>query len=285
MFGPSECMFGDSISHHRSVDFRRFLFDLEVAFKRVFGVPDDWAVLFLPGGGTLANEAVAASFDCVVEGPNTPFVDRLRRLNKYNRRGYPAKVRCCVAYDTALSLPIDVSPSDDLLTFVDCVSGFPFYQWPRSADAWSTVSGKQLNSTPGLGILAMSPRFQTLARQDSSHSMLSVADYLMFRDRGETPHTPAISLLDDLYSILGKFDIIEHCSMIAARRELLETIVPESATVGSGPVFTIKAGLLHDEFVDKWGLYPGSVGPQMFLHANGDWDGIIKELGDIEWHC
>lgn len=285
MFGPSECMFGETTNHHRSNDFREFLSGLEHKFKRKFAIQDDWVVLFLAGGGTLANESILASFDCVVDGPNTPFVERLHRLNKYNHRNSPPKVRCCLAYDTALSMPIDVLPSDDLLTFVDCVSSFPYYQPSGGVDAWSTVSGKQLGSTPGIGILAMSPKFLDLARVDSSHSVLSVADQLEYRVNGETPHTPAISLLEDLDRVLDLFSLADHTAMIHNRRELLEAVVPDEFIVGHGPVFTVRAGKLPDWLIHKWDLYPGMVGPQLFLHAEGDWADIMRELGEIKWHC
>ena len=288
MFGPSEWDFDMTIDHHRSGSFHVFMESLENIFKERFDIPDDWTVLFVSGGGTLANEIILASCDCGVVGSlQAPFVERLRRLNKYHVRSHSntQAVRCCVAYDTAQSKVLNVPPSNGILTFVDCVSSFPYYAPPVGIDAWSTVSSKQLGSSPGLGILVLSPKFvASVVRQDLSHSMLSLSDYLLYHDKHELPHTAPTELLNGLWETLIQFDKVHLRSDIIHRRNLLDAVVPGEFRIGVGPVFTFKQDVLPDCFNAKWGLYQGSYGPQAFLHANGDWQGFIEELRRIKWN-
>ena len=290
MFGPSEWAFNGITNHHRSPDFHRFLRGLEEAFKRTFDIQENWTVLFMPGGGTLANEIVLSSCVSEVVGPDLPFVERLRRLSRYSGRnhvwgGYNGPIiRACVAYDTATSTVLPVLPSDRMMTFADCVSSFPYYDIPVDVDAWSTVSGKQLGASPGIGILALSPRFRTAVHSSSSRSILSLSDWLDFHDRGEQPHTPATQLLENLFDHISHFNVETLRKSIDERRNLLEKFVPADKYMGTGPVFTFLADALPKSLVRKWDIYPGSVGPQLFLHAVGDWTGLLNDLKGIRWN-
>jgi len=287
MFGPSEWTFNGVTNHHRSPAFRWFLRNLEAEFKRVFGVREDWTVLFMPGGGTVVNDAVLSSCPCHVEGPDLPFVNRLCRLNNHllPRNSYRPLVRACVSYDTATSTVLSVPPSDGfVMTFADCVSSFPYYGIPTSIDAWSTVSGKQLGASPGIGILAMSPRFRTAIRPTSSRSVLSLSDWLDFHSLGEQPHTPAVQLLENLAGTINSFSVPGLRETIDKRRAALEVLVPAGEHTGTGPVFTFLTDSLPESLIRKWDVYPGGVGPQLFLHAGGDWTGLFNDLKGIQWN-
>ena len=292
MFGPSDSWVRGRRVHHRSSQFHNTLWELESAFKDKFGVPRDWAVLFLTGSGTLANEIVCQSyFTSVVAKSEREFSLRLLQL-ALRHRGLGANARpCCLAYvpyDTASS-SVEAAPSlsPDELLFADMVSAFPYYDPDPAVGIFSTVSCKQLGCTPILSILAVSPDAQERLWKDDSESVLSLQSYLRWRDRGETPHTPSAPLYAELLAEIGGFEIEPFRRKIDKRRQKLEAVVPKTACCGIGPVFTFLPSVALCGIQRKWDLYTGAVGPQVFLYAEYDeaFDQLCDDLRRVEWPC
>ena len=86
----------------------------------------------------------------------------------------------------------------------------------------------------------------------------------------KAPHTPAISLLWKLNEWLryGCGDVERNRILIQGRRRYFEAIVPKKyrPDTDKGPVFSVNAGILSDEFVERFQIYRVDGCPHFFLH-------------------
>jgi len=308
VFGPSETWLSKfGRGHHRSFPFHRLLSETERLFKERFDISDDWIVLFVTGSGTLANEIVLDSFGPIwVEGRGE-FADRLRQLqgrpwadagspDPGNRFAIWTKPRCgrpleeataIVHYETYESR---LNPPDALkdkkIAIEDNVSGFPYYLPYPQSNVWTTVAFKQLCGSCGLSIVVIRKDLLELTKPASPFgSTLNLLSYVEAREKKETPHTPAAEALGQLHMTLEGFpNLGEWRDAIDKRRKLIVEAVKPENVIGEGPVVTVQPGVLPEWFVQKWGLYIGRAGPQMFLHdENAIQDHVLflKEL----WSC
>jgi len=276
--------------HHREKRFEDVYSETEQFWRERFDVPPGAAVLFVTGSGTLALEAALNSLlphqrlwipDAIYE-----FSTRLQRLAlKHGRLAASpedAVGNAFVTYETGDSL-LRVPPQSIVLA--DCVSSFPYYDAPK-AEIVVTVASKQLGAWPGLSVVVV--RESAWARMKDvnyEYSSLNLCEYAAAAP--QTPHTPAIMLLQDLRDRLAGFDLARARATIDARRAALEEVFAPSDIIGGGPVFTVRAAALPVGVARDFRLYKSRRGYQLFLWSGDDhdYDRFIHELQKTRCSC
>jgi hypothetical protein len=255
-------------------------------FKERFGVPASHDVLLLTGSGTLANQAALYTFGSgwSVRQPELEFGGRLKRFLQTEGLYKPESSNTAwVLYDTDTSHLNEAPASSHGLQMADCVSAFPYYSPPASADVWTTVSSKQLGALPVLGIVVVSPRAWEHARFLTNSDHYSYLNLLRWRNaqlNDESPYTPAIPLVEDLRDVLASFDAHNFSSMIDSRRRACERALG-GAVVGEGPVVTVAPGAISDEVATRLDLYRRrGGGHQVFLWSGTDeqYERMLSEI-------
>ena len=293
MFGPNN----EPSIHHREEAFEELYIDTQQKFCRLARLDEKiWDVFFITGSGSCAIETMLYSVTKpLVVATQGHFSNRVLNYLAQTKTDGPktrGEYQYVVTYETATSqfnkasttyngeiLPIDVK-----LTVTDCVSSFPYYD--PQGDMWATVASKQLGCSPGLSIIVMKKELwynDIIKPADASY--MSLAKYKIKDDIHQTPHTPAISLLQDLNKKLDKFDVTTHRKMIDKRREKILSMLPPNLIIGDGPVVTIKNNNYKTtELVMRTGLYNNSsAGPQIFLWSGTDeqYEELYKELEKV----
>ena len=294
MFGPNN----KPKFHHRGDQFQELYYELEEYFLTLANLdPLEWRVIFITGSGTVANEimchSVVPDINVITHGHFSSrfrnYLDYVGKLTTDSENGQVA-----VLYETSESnykkdLITRSSNSKPKIVLADCVSAFPYYDIPDEVDIWTTVSGKQLGCHPGISMVVLKKElvYSGLIKPIEP-SYLSLAKYLDYSDRWQTPNTPAISLMEELVTALQEFDVRKYRKMIDDRREkILELIGGQIESVGEGPVLTLKLDkdgfipLNMTHLINHFDLYNhSSGGPQIFLWSGDDeqYDELYKFL-------
>lgn len=252
--------------HHRSASFHDLLDKAEKTLRDAFGL-HGYDLFFVTGCGTLVNEMAAYSLkDPLKISGRGKFTDRLKnQLVLYEKYSPVARGSAGVAYETPLC-----AYNSRPLVLADMVSAFPYYL--PTAPIWTTVSGKQLNGLPGLGIIGIDKECWSLIK-DETESVLSLRKWRRYKESHETPYTPAVSLLEDLIDRVSDFDLDAFRKKIKTRKRML---MPFGR--GHGPVMNL---VVSDEIAKKFGLYQTANGTsQVFLYAGEDqkYELLVREL-------
>lgn len=273
-------MFGPNVStriditvdyHHREERFAAIHREVVGLFRDKFSIPSNYEIAIYTGSGTLAVEAFIASYrgSLRVDTPdieNDKFARRWKTLLQHYGKYDPTSDRSMkVLFETSQS-----QFNGDLnATFVDAVSGFPFWPAPRSP-VWSTVSSKLLGAAPVLSLLVVDKDFLRDNLEDTP-SYLSPFKYLEYQKIGETPFTPALPLFHDFRDKLRSFDIAALREQIASRHALLLDVIGAENVVTSdlSPTLTVHPGVIAEEVVARWNLYgqKGGGRVQIFLYS------------------
>ena len=269
MFGPNH----KPSYHHREHKFEELYENLQERFACKFYIDRDvWDIFFITGSGTAANEVMLHSFNeqlnVVTKGH---FSQRITEyLWMYDKVNWLSEYVVGVQYETSESKYYgDFTGS--IATLSDCVSAFPYYK--PNADIWTTVNSKQLGGSPGLGIVVVKKNmFYNGLLKPVDASYMSLGKYKLLSEKRQTPHTPAITLMEELFDILQEFDLDKHRRMIDTRRDRLVNIFGEDEIIGEGPVLTIKNSLKSGELQRQFNLYNNGGNPQIFL-----WSGTDKQ--------
>jgi len=153
------------------------------------------------------------------------------------------------------------------------VSAFPYYRPAPDTLVWTTVSSKQLGAAPVCSLVVVRPEaWEWLLRDGEEYSYLNLRRYKDALLKGQSPHTPAIALLDDLNWTLRTFDPDTQRRLIDARRALVTSALPPDSYYGEGPVLVLKAGAVSERIIQHFDLYPGKNGRQLFLYSGSDED-------------
>lgn len=273
-------MFGPNVStridvnvdyHHREAKFSDMHREILSTFREKFSIPDNYEIVIYTGSGSLAVEAFIASYrgSLRVDTPdieNDRFAKRWRGLLEHYGKYNPASDRSIkVLFETSQSL----YNGEQNATFVDAVSGFPFWPAPRSP-VWSTVSSKLLGSAPVLSLLVVDKDFLRDNLEDTP-SYLSPFKYLEFQKIGETPFTPAIPLFQDFRDKLKAFDVVALRDNVARNHAMLLDVIGADNVVSSelSPTLTVNPGVIPEEVVTRWNLYghKGVGRVQIFLYS------------------
>jgi hypothetical protein len=273
-------MFGPNISgridcqvdyHHREERFSSIYEEIVSLFRSKFHIASNYEIIIYTGSGSMAVEAFISSFKGKlrvdsIDLANEKFANRWAQLLKYYGK-YDEKSHHSIKvfFETSRSQ----LNGDQNATFVDSVSGFPFWSAP-SSPAWATVSSKMLGSAPVLGLLFLERSFMETYMEDSP-SYFSPFKYLEQQKMWQTPFTPAIPLFQDLRDKLAQFNVADLRERVAARYQLLVSVIGEENLINPelSPVLTIKPGVIPLEVVDRWSLYGKTSGSniQIFLYS------------------
>lgn len=226
--------------YFRNQSFSKIMLENEAMMKRLTYADDDARVVFLTASGTGAMEATV--MNCfskedkvlVVEGgsfghrfvqiceihevPHTvvkvPFDEVLTEemLAQYDNQGYTGFL--INMHETSIGKLYDMKivsefcKKNDLFLVVDAISAFladPFNMSELGVDVMLTGSQKALAVPPGISIIVMSSKAVDRVNNSKVKSMyFNLADALKNGERGQTPFTPAVSILLQIHARLEK---------------------------------------------------------------------------------
>jgi len=118
----------------------------------------------------------------------------------------------------------------------------------------------------------------------ADESYLSLGKFKAKREDHQTPHTPAITLIDDLNEKLRNWDAERFRTMISKRRNELLMHIPTDCIIGDGPVLTLKDDERSRGLTTLFNLYNySSDGPQIFLWSGTgkQYDKLYERLGEF----
>ena len=232
----------EQVPYFRTADFSELMFENERLIKKFAKATDDSRVVFITGSGSagmetaIMNTLTPADKAIVVNGGSfghrfvelcelheIPFAEiklepgkalKAEHLADYEGKGYTTfivnkhETSTGVHYD--MQLISDFCKRNNMFLIVDCISTFladPFDMAGLGADIMITGSQKALACPPGISVMALSPK--ALARIESVKCKCQYLDLkiaLKNAERGQTPWTPAVSILRQINVRLKEID-------------------------------------------------------------------------------
>lgn len=221
----------EQVPYFRTPEFSRIMLENEELIKKLAKAPRDAKAVFLTGSGTAAMEATVmnvlskedkaliingGSFGarfvklCQLHGVAyeelklaTGHGFTSKDLEKYQDSGFTCalvnyhETSTGELYD--LNLLSEFCKQNNMLLIVDCISAFladEFDMEKLNADVMITGSQKALACPPGISIIILSDRAVKRVYNNESKSMyLDLKNALENAKRGQTPFTPAVSIL------------------------------------------------------------------------------------------
>ncbi|MCK1987497.1 pyridoxal-phosphate-dependent aminotransferase family protein [Lysinibacillus fusiformis] len=250
------------IFSHRSQEFVELYRETIEAVKPVFGTTQD--ILLLPSGGTAALEAAAvntvAAGEEVVVITVGAFGDyfvsiceqygfHVHKLEKvWGQACTPEELRAFlqplqnikavfVTYNetsTGILNPVAelaqvIHDETDALVIVDgvsCIGGAPAEMDAWGIDILVTGSQKAMMLPPGLSLISVSERaWQVIEDNQTPAYYLNLLSYRSWAEKGMTPNTPAITLIDGLHEVCQLIEQEGGFSQTIARHELMKNMV------------------------------------------------------------
>ena len=222
---------GEQTPYFRNDEFSQVMFENEKLMKEFVHADDESRVVFITGSGTAAMEATVMNvFDendkvLVVNGGGfgQRFVDLCKLhnishdeikldfgcditkeiLDSYSNKGYTGfLVNICetssgVYYN--LDLISEFCQKNDIFLVVDAISSFlanPLSMTEQKIDVVITGSQKALACPPGISIIVLSKNALKRVENNECKCMyFDLKDALKNGERGQTPFTPAVSIL------------------------------------------------------------------------------------------
>jgi aspartate aminotransferase-like enzyme len=226
------------IPYFRTAEFSQVMKENEAMMRRCMGASDDSRVLFLTGSGTAAMEAVVWNVftpqDKVLVVNGGSFGARFAKLCRIHRipyeeirlefghtltkedlapyegQGYTGflvnllETSSGVSYDPELIH--EFCERNGCLLACDAVSSFladPLDMEKYGIDVALTGSQKDLALPPGISIVALNPEAIRRVQMNQIETMyFDLKDYLKDGERGQTPYTPAVSILLQMHARL-----------------------------------------------------------------------------------
>ncbi len=233
---------GEQVPYFRTEEFSKLMLENEVLMKKFVYANDDSKVVFITGSGTASMEATIANLlnkedkALVVNGGSFGhrFVELLELyripfdeikldvgcaltdeiLSKYNPEDYSCfivnvhETSTGVHYD--LNLINNFCKKNNLFLIVDAISSFLADEINMSTmgiDVVITGSQKALACPPGISIIVLSKRAVDRAYNNEEKCYyLSLKNALENMKRGQTPFTPAVSILRQINFRLKEID-------------------------------------------------------------------------------
>lgn len=221
----------EQVPYFRTPEFSKIMLENEELIKKLAKAPKDAKTVFLTGSGTAAMEATVinvlskedkaliingGSFGarfvklCQLHGVayeelklTTGHGFTSKDLEKYQDSGFTCalvnyhETSTGELYD--LNLLSKFCKQNNMLLIVDCISAFladEFDMEKLNADVMITGSQKALACPPGISIIILSDRAVKRVYNNESKSMyLDLKSALENAKRGQTPFTPAVSIL------------------------------------------------------------------------------------------
>ncbi|SHJ30093.1 alanine--glyoxylate aminotransferase family protein [Fibrobacter sp. UWP2] len=232
----------EQVPYFRTQEFSELMFENERLIKKFAKAPEGSKVAFITGSGSasmetaIMNTLTPADKAIIVNGGSfghrfvelcelheIPFAEiklepgkalKAEHLAAYEGKGYTTfivnkhETSTGVHYD--MQLISDFCKRNNLFLIVDCISTFladPFDMGALGADVMITGSQKALACPPGISVMALSPK--ALARIDGIKCKCQYLDLkiaLKNAERGQTPWTPAVSILRQINARLKEIE-------------------------------------------------------------------------------
>ncbi len=232
----------EQVPYFRTAEFSELMFENERLVKKFAKASDDSRVAFITGSGSagmetaIMNTLTPADKAIIVNGGsfghrfvelcelhNVPFSEiklapgkalKAEHLAEYEGKGYTTfivnkhETSTGVHYD--MQLISDFCKRNNLFLIVDCISTFladPFDMKSLGADVMITGSQKALACPPGIAVMVLSPK--ALKRIETVKCCCQYLDLkiaLKNAERGQTPWTPAVSILRQINARLKEID-------------------------------------------------------------------------------
>lgn len=224
----------EQVPYFRTKEFSNLMLDNENCMLRLVNASENSKAMFLTGSGTAAMEASVVNTlsekdkVLVVDGGSFGhrFVELLslhnieyteiklnvgealseEHIKKFDNEGYTAflvnihETSTGVHYDCELIAQF--CKRNKLFLLVDAISSFladPFDMKEMGADVVITSSQKALACPPGISIIVLSPKaIERVNSHDTKCMYLDLKSALTNQQRGQTPFTPAVSILIQL---------------------------------------------------------------------------------------
>lgn len=232
----------EQVPYFRTQEFSQLMLENESLIKKFAKATDDSRVAFITGSGSagmetaIMNTLTSKDKALVINGGSfgARFVELLdlheipyseiklepgkslkkEHLTPYERQGYTTflvnkhETSTGVHYD--MQLISEFCKRNNLFLIVDCISTFladPFNMAELAADVMITGSQKALACPPGIAVMCLSPN--AISRIESTKCKCQYLDLklaLKNAERGQTPWTPAVSILRQINVRLKEID-------------------------------------------------------------------------------
>lgn len=249
----------EQMPYFRTSEFSKIMLENEKLLCSFLDAPKNSRVCFLTSSGTGAMEAAVLNFFTyndrvlvinggifgkrfkklcdIYEIPNTEVIlsagEKLtkEKLYHYDALGYTGLLIQLCETSTGVKYDIDMvgefCKRNKIFLVVDAISGFiadEFSMKDSNTQVALTGSQKALSLPPGVSFLVISSEGQERLKTNPVRSMyFNIAYYLKDGERGQTPFTPAVSVLLQLNEKLKRIDrlggikverdkIISHCT-------------------------------------------------------------------------
>ena len=295
----------EQVPYFRTAEFSELMLENERLVKKFAKASDDSRVVFITGSGSagmetaIMNTLTPADKAIVVNGGSfghrfvelcelheIPFTEiklqpgkalKAEHLKEFEGKGYTTfivnkhETSTGVHYD--MQLISDFCKRNNLFLIVDCISTFladPFDMEALGADVMITGSQKALACPPGISVMALSPKALTRIEQIKCKCQyLDLKIALKNAERGQTPWTPAVSILRQINVRLKEIDanggveaeIARTASLASYFRERIKglpfEIVSESLSNAVTPLHPTTASA-YDIFLkikDEYGMW------------------------------
>ncbi len=261
----------EQVPYFRTSEFSKVMLENEYLMKKFAKADHDSRVVFVTGSGTAAMEAtIINTFKpndklIVINGGSfgQRFVElckihniayseiklefgkdiTLEQLNEFSGRGYTSLVVNIHETSTGVHYNLDLISNfckkEKLFFLVDAISSFladPINMKEQKIDMMITGSQKALACPPGISVIFLSKTAIERVYSNNPHCMyLDLRSALKNGERGQTPFTPAVSILRQINIRLKEIEAeggvdaeIQHISLIAQdfRKRLQENNLP-----------------------------------------------------------
>lgn len=232
----------EQVPYFRTAEFSELMFENERLVKKFAHTPEGSRVVFITGSGSagmetaIMNTLSPADKAIIVNGGSfghrfvelcelheIPFTEiklnpgkalKAEHLKDFEGKGYTTfivnkhETSTGVHYD--MQLISDFCKRNNLFLIVDCISTFladPFDMAALGADVMITGSQKALACPPGISVMALSPKsLERIERIKCKCQYLDLKIALKNAERGQTPWTPAVSILRQINVRLKEID-------------------------------------------------------------------------------
>ncbi|WP_405324083.1 pyridoxal-phosphate-dependent aminotransferase family protein [Fibrobacter sp.] len=232
----------EQVPYFRTAEFSELMFENERLVKKFAHAPEGSRVVFITGSGSAGMETAIMNtlspkdkaiivnggsfghrFVELCELHEIPFTEiklnpgkalKAEHLKDFEGKGYTTfivnkhETSTGVHYD--MQLISDFCKRNNLFLIVDCISTFladPFDMAALGADVMITGSQKALACPPGISVMALSPKsLERIDRIKCKCQYLDLKIALKNAERGQTPWTPAVSILRQINARLKEID-------------------------------------------------------------------------------
>ena len=314
---------GEQVPYFRTPEFSAIMLENEGLMLKFANAPEGSKTCFMTNSSTGSMEAVVmncfAASDKVLVIDGGSFGHRFVELCEIHdiphtvlklKHGQKLTKESLYAFDgqgfTGLLVNIDETSTgvlydsemigefcrkNDIFYICDCVSSFladPFDMEHCGADVMITGSQKVLACPPGISIIILAPRAVKRVKSQKVKTMyFNLADVLKNMERGQTPFTPAVSILRQINTRLKEIDAaggasVEITRVAAQAKDFRQKIihlpfefVSEAPANGVTPIHPLNADA-YDVFMELKDHYNIWVCPN-----GGDMKSTIFRVGHI----